>query len=207
MKKIFVLSALIFSSVCFAQTEQGSKFIGGGIGYSSSGGENKVGTTSTDKPTTSAFTFTPQFGYLIATDLAVGAQLNVNLMKVKDGDDKTTSNTFGLSVFAKKYQQIVDRVYIFGQANIGFSSGKTKFDNGGTEVDGPTTNTFGINIFPGVEFFATPQISVFTSVGLLGLNFTNEKDDTGPVETNDKTTNFDLNLNLSNLNFGFFYYF
>mgnify|MGYP003635714751 CR=1 FL=1 len=209
MKKVLMMSVLLISAVAFGQTEKGSKYIGGGVGFSTSGGETDNGNTTVDAPTFSTYNVSPSVGYFVADDLAVGLMLNVSGTKWKDdaNDSKNTTSTFGVSLFAKKYKSIVENFYVFGQANVGFGAGSSKNENNGTSVDGPKTSSFFVGVAPGVEYFFSPKVSMSCSVGALSFVSSTEKEDFGGNEVKDKDSTFDLNLNLSAVNFGFYYFF
>lgn len=209
MKRIFTLAVMLLSVGAFAQTEQGSKYLGGSIGFSSTGGETDNGTTTTDNPTRSNFNVSPTFGYFVADDLAVGVMFNYSGTKVNDdvNDTKSTNNTFGLSLFGKKYKSIVENFYVFGQVNVGFASGKSETENNGTTVEGPKRSSIFLGVAPGVEYFFSPKVSMSCSVGALSFASNSEKQDFGGTEVKDKESTFDLNLNLASVNFGFYYFF
>jgi hypothetical protein len=209
MKKVLMMSALFISALTFGQLEKGSEFVSGSAGFSSQGGEFDNGTSTTDSPTYSTFNVSPAGGYFVADGLAVGLSLGFSGTKWNDdaNDSKSKTSSFGLSVFAKKYKSIADKFYLFGQANVGFGSGKSETENNGTTVDGPKTNSIFFGLAPGAEYFFSEHISMSCSVGALSFISSTETEEVGGTEQKDKDTQFDFNLDLSAVNFGFTYYF
>lgn len=209
MKKVFLISALFISALSFGQLEKGSKLVGGSLGFSSQGGEVDNGTSTTDSPTYSTFNVSPTGGYFVADELAVGLALNFGGTTWKDesSDMKSKTSSFGLSVFAKKYKSIADKFYLFGVANVGIGSGKSETENNGTTVDGPKTNSLSLGLAPGAEYFFSPHFSISCTVGGIGFISSTETEDVGGTEIKDKDTNFDFNVDLTGVNFGFTFYF
>jgi outer membrane protein len=86
MKKTLLSLALLATGVAsYAQLAQGTMMLGGGIGFSSSGGTTEttgatgaaaVLNTSITAPATSSFSISPTFGYFMSENMAVGGSLN-----------------------------------------------------------------------------------------------------------------------------------
>lgn len=209
MKKLFTIAALALATVAFSQTEKGTLFVGGSAGFSSQSGSNESGGTTVDDPKVVSGNFMPRVGYFVADDLAVGVRVGYSSTKTDDkaNDTKNSSSSFGAGVFAKKYVSLGDRFFIFGMADIGFGSSKSKIESGNTTTESDPTKTFGINISPGVEFFPCSQIGISASFGQLGFNSESTSGDFGGTDYKDKSSSFDLNLNSNTLNFGFHWYF
>ena len=81
MKKLnlFFAGILILS----VANVNGQVFFGGNIGLTTSGGSTSLNGTSTDKTSTTSFTFSPMVGYFLSDNLAVGGQINFSSSTVK----------------------------------------------------------------------------------------------------------------------------
>ncbi len=130
MKKIvFVFSLLCCSSGLLAQTiyaiEKGS-FLAGGktkLAFSSQPyiGDEKIKTTS--------FRFSPNLGYFVADQWAIGGKLDFETSSTKFGNmDPEKYNDMGIGVFSRYYfLPATHQTNFFGEA--GFSIGSYKYDD------------------------------------------------------------------------------
>lgn len=87
MKKILVaLFSILVVNANAQKIEEGTSLIGGSVSFQTTKGNNSV-------------VINPNYGYFVANNFAVGANLNVSFRK--EGDTKT--NQFGLGPFARYY--------------------------------------------------------------------------------------------------------
>jgi outer membrane protein W len=164
---------------------EGDVYASGSVGFNSA----KFGDAKSN-----AFTFSPAVGYFITENIA----LEVNLMvgSAENASDDKTSN-FGGGLGA---------TYFFTPANqfsftlgAGVSYVNSKFEpNGGGEAK---SNAFAIAVAPGVSYFVSDCIALRASFG--ALSYASSKAD----GADDAATNFGLNLDLSDINFGITYKF
>lgn len=153
MKKMFF--ALLIGSLLIitanAQTEKGDCMVGGGFRLNTSKNNTEIA-------------FTPNVGFFIINDLALGG--NLVLDYTKSGDNKFTS--FGIGPFARYCFPGV-KVRPILQANFNYLSTKSKI---GTNAS--STNT-GINYFlgGGAAIFISDQVSLDF---LMGYDHTKYKD-------------------------------
>ncbi len=92
MKKTLLSLALLATGVAsYAQLAQGTMMLGGGIGFSSSGGSTETtGATPAaanvkiDAPAVSSFTISPTFGYFMSENMAVGGSINFGSSSTTD---------------------------------------------------------------------------------------------------------------------------
>ena len=78
MKKLFVISALALFGLANAQIEKGTWLIEGktGLGFNNVSTQLKKGNESIDGPKVSTFSISPNVGYFVADNLAIGLELN-----------------------------------------------------------------------------------------------------------------------------------
>lgn len=108
-----------------AQTEKGKGFIGGSFSFGTSKQNNST-------PSLNTFTLTPQGGYFLANNLAIGLALPLNLSKLRGlnytvWDDEQgfyvdtygpKEFSFGISPFIRKYIDVKKNLKFFAQANL-----------------------------------------------------------------------------------------
>jgi hypothetical protein len=202
MKRLKLIFAGIF--LLSVTIVNGQVFIGGNLGFSSTGGSNSVGGTSTDNPTTTLFTFSPMGGYFLSDKLAVGGYINFSSKNEKfPGNPESTlvTNTFGLQPFIRYYALRINKFSIFGQGYIGYywsSEKSTPIDN---NVVGPTTTLFMFGIIPGISFDLTNNISLEASINLLNLSYSYyvEKVTSDGTENKTVSSNFSFGAGVDNI--------
>lgn len=150
MKKLlfgaFVLGAGLFS-VANAQIQQGNWMVGGSVA---------------NVKFTNGFSMslTPQAGYFIKDNWAVGGRVNLDVISATGGG---TSTNIDLGAYTRYYispgeagiDNFLQHGRFFGQADVGFT--------GINQSAGATTNGVGLGIGAGYSYFLTPN------VGLEGL--------------------------------------
>ncbi len=196
MKKLFLVTIVAFamSSISNAQF-----FVGGGVGFDLTGGKTVIGSTTTDKPKTTSFDFSPVVGYVLSDNLEVGLELSLNTEKTKTFDTPETigkTTGFGLSPFARYYAVKMDKFGIFAQGVLVYNLETSKLTVSSTTTKGPKTTTLGFGVLPGISYDLNDQISLLAHINGLNLGFTREteKDDNGNKDI-DNNFGFGVNLN------------
>lgn len=158
--------------------EKGSMFIEGGV------------SVSTVKDNSDAYAINPQFGYLIADNIAIGLDLDVSGSTTGKGTPaERKNNGFGVGAFARYYFLELDsrRLKVYGEAGLGYSHVKTEVLN----VE-DTTNGIKANITVGLNYFFTKKwAATFALADILTYNNANP-------ENRPTTSSFNLNINLFN---------
>lgn len=194
MKKI-ILSLAVVALGYSAQAQEdfgfkkGNYLLEGSIRYN----------TSDDKAISvkeNEFNFTPQVGYFVDDQWAVGVYFDLNTTKVDRYEstkniDKT--NAFNVGVFGRYYfLDLGERFKVYGQANVGFANSKRTVELAGlpkAEVKGSGVNA-GLDL--GVNYFVTPKIAInFAFANLVDYTTTKPKD--GKAQN-------DFNMNINNFN-------
>ena len=201
MKKIlFLILMITVSSVAMAQ--QGSWYIGGLVGISSSTDEDS-GSGLEFK--TSSWAFGPEIGTFLKDDIQLGVALGIGGSKdTFDGDDVSKSFQLDPTIYGRKFFKIDDNFSVFAGLYLSLISEKTTDYNPTIEF---TTSGFGANLGAGVAYALSSR---FTAVGQYGiLGFESTKDETDGTETN-KNSSFSFGVNTiggSVFNIGIYYTF
>lgn len=171
MKKvIFTLVALVSFSAAFAQFEAGRKLVGGnfGFGFSTAKIERDNATTTVGKG--SEFTFTPQFGYFVIDNLALGAGIGLSTSSFKEdgSSDKRTDTEVTFSPFARYY--FGPGVFVHGGIDVGSNKVKYSGDFSGEEKE----SIFGGNIGVGYAIFLNDHVAIEPMVAYEARTLTNK---------------------------------
>ncbi|WP_028295383.1 outer membrane beta-barrel protein [Olivibacter sitiensis] len=167
MKKLLLtaVAALAISFGAKAQTEQGKIILGGSVGYSY---DHLNGSDAN----TQSFNVTPNIGYFISDNFAIGTRVGYAYRQEKDGEIKDKWGSFVAVPFARKYSG-TETFKFFGELSVPMAWGTVK--NDGTKV--ASTANYGVQLSPGVAFFPKSNFGIELSVrGLYYGNdrFTNE---------------------------------
>ena len=194
MKKIILTVAAVFA-LTFANAQDakestgegfsnGDLYLTGTAGFSS----DKTGDLKND-----GFTLSPGLGYFVTDNIAIEGQLTYESTKTDNGitDDKTSG--FGIAAGAKYFWTPASKFSLSLGANISYMS--TKFDNADV-----TEKEIGFNIPLGLHYFVSDDFAITSSWGGFGYS-SNDNGGDGA----DKTTGFNLGLDLSSINFGLIY--
>jgi hypothetical protein len=161
-------------------------------------------------------------GYFFKKYLATGMSAGYNEVKnerlLLNSDGSTTQinafeSGFSLVPFLDYYIPIDNkqRFYLFSRVQLNYkhSSGVTE-----STTNNVLTRTFtqnngvGIGLVPGIMVFVVDRFAVTTSVGLLGFNYRNIKTrQTDKPDGRVTTTDFNLKIDILQLNLGFAVYF
>lgn len=188
MKRTLLLIAIsVIALKSHAQTEAGKFMLGGNVIYNSS--------KNSDDISTATVSITPQAGYFIKKNLAIGTAIGYQMqrLQVNHGDvsnsytNKTTS--FVVAPFARYYTNITEQFRFFGQLSVpmSFGNSKTGDGEGNHYVKQSTNRSIGAKLSPGFAFFpGGSKVSFEFSVE--GLNY------------NHGSNTYDESLNLNNYN-------
>lgn len=196
MKKILTLVALLATTASFAQLSQGTIYGTANMGITSTSSETTNAGTKTAESTNTTGNFGFGAGYFIADGLSVGLAVNLNNTTFKDelngGETSTSTNLFGVG--ARKYASLSDNFALFGQLGVGFGSGKSETEAGGTTTTTNEFSAFAVQLAPGFTFFPNDRIGLDVTVGSIGYTSTTNKNPAGNNETSNGTFNFGINL-------------
>ena len=198
MKKLMMTLAVTMAAL--TMNAQG-KYVGGSMGLT---------TQSYDGSTQTSISFNPHFGISFNKNMGVGLELGYshNIDKThKDEPDgyQNTLNTFSVSPYLRFTPLHLDKVAIFADAMLSYSTSNTKreFNNAGSVNTDFTTNTYGFFVKPGIAYGINKHFGLTARLGNL-FSVSSSKPDT---EGSKATTTIQF-LNVSNaISFGLFYKF
>lgn len=198
MKKLFLSASLAFFGIVSAQTEKGSFFISGktNLGFTSNTIKYKAQGQTFDGPKTNTFTISPNVGYFVIDNLALGVALDFksSTTKIKAGteiespDDPTFTN--GTKETQTILSIIPNATYFFSEGKtrpylntgIGFANTKNKnnyimynssgdilFSNSETKSDGFVWTANG-----GLIFLITENIALDLGLGYTNYSYKND---------------------------------
>lgn len=209
MKKIILsLAVLAFGYTNAQEVKQateygfskGNIFVEGQLSFGSSKETESAGGTDVSELKAGTFTFTPKAGFFVTDDLAVGAQLAISSGKEEEtvfgSPNVTTEETvsgFGAGVFARYYfLNLGERFKTYAEVGAGFGTTKNEVDS--EEV--AKTNTFGIGLDLGINYFVTKKIAI--SFGLADVLAFNSSKTEFPGGGESKESSFGGNVNVFN---------
>lgn len=192
MKKVFLFLFLLSYSVIFCQEKddfegfkKGDFYISGQLSYSSSESNNND---------FSDFRFQPIVGFFI--DKSNSLELGLIIGSNESGQSEISS--LGATASLVHFFNVEDKFSFTLGGGLAYIS--SSFEN---SFQGDyKSNIFQIAVFPGVNYFLTNKIALNANIGV--LSYAREKSDLPGAEANN---NFNINFNLSNVNFGFIYRF
>jgi opacity protein-like surface antigen len=206
MKKLFVFVA--FLMIAASGLINAQLFIGGYIGFRTSGGSEDNGNGAEDKTSSLNVDFGPMAGYFLSDNLAAGVKIVASLDRTKTppfytGADETinTQTTFGILPFLRYYALQLNKFSVFGQAQAGLTFGSSKTKTGSTKTDGPKTTTIGISVFPGIAFDISDHVALEAQINLFNLGFSikTEKLEAEGVTTKETTRMAGFGFDMDNI--------
>ena len=133
MKKMKIIVCFLAATFVYslqAQTGAGSIIVGGSTSFSINHNSMKTKSddTDTDPTKTNSFSISPQAGYFIIDNLAVGVSLPISLSASKDpNDNKERNSSIAFVPFGRYYiPSPSDLINPFAQIGIGIGSNKRK---------------------------------------------------------------------------------
>ena len=166
MKKIVTVIALaLICSGAYAQFNQGRYLAGGSVGFSATTSKAKTDAATSTYLHSTSFNISPDIGYFVIDNLAVGAALNLSSSTSKgDGNDnsKTTLTNFSLTPFARYYLS----QGIFFQGQVGFGTGSRKEKENGSNTTTTTKHgVFDWALSAGYAYFLNDFVAIEPMVG------------------------------------------
>lgn len=184
MKKIVTL--LAFALICsgaYAQFNKGRILAGGSVAFSALTGKTKDNNSTSTNSHTTSFNISPDVGYFIIDNVAVGGMLNLSTWSRKgDGDDdsKQSQTEFTLTPFGRYY--LDQGIFFQGQVGFGSRTDKYKLDNSNTTV----STKYGVlnwAIGAGYAYFLNDNVAVEPIVGFTSSSYKNKDADVKSIES------------------------
>ena len=216
MKKLLLAAAVAFFAGVNAQTTgsnlDGTTFITGRVGYD----YMKDNNTNT---TVHNYSFMPTIATFVSANWAIGggigfqgntSDVSMDIMGYTLAAEQSNTS-FVIQPFARRYWDLSNKLYFFGQIDVPVSFGKME-----TEVEIPAAlagivpaNSFntedkytsvGVFVRPGLDYFINENWSLEATIGAVG--YSNMKPENGK-----SVDNFSIGVDMSNIMFGVKYLF
>jgi hypothetical protein len=200
-KPLLLLLIVIASSpVLQAQISKGDIFIGGAIGFGSV--KNESSDAGNDNKQSSV-TIAPALGVVTGNNLVWGFDLPVSMYKYKAGPSDIVNRTnlsAGAGVFARKYLEVANRLYLFGQGRLGGN-----YVNEKNSVQGSRQKTTGygfeLSLYPGISYSLKKNIhleSGFYNLASIGYFHRKTTSNNPSVLSSGETSGFSVNAIANN---------
>ena len=201
MKKIILTVAAVFA-LTFANAQDtkestggpgfanGDLYLTGTAGFSS----EKEGDDKID-----GFELSPGLGYFITNNVALEGQLTYMSEKDVSGATETKSTGFGIAAGVRYFWTPASQFSLSLGGNISYMSTKFEVATPGGSAEG-TAKEIGFNIPLGMNYFVSDNWALTTTWGGFGYS-SNDNGGDGA----EKTTGFNLGLDLSSITFGLLY--
>jgi hypothetical protein len=176
LKNFLICFIVFFSFALNAQIMEGTKYLGGSLGFNSSKAKSDNAEAITD------WSVSPEVGYFFMDNMAAGLRLSLN--GSSSGDDFSSGGFAGL-VYVRKFWNASDNFHLFGGLNVGYGTNNVSvgsFDS--------SENIFGAALDFGIWYNITDKWSVAGTLGNLGFSTISNPDD-----DQDGETGFGLNVN------------
>ncbi len=133
MKKLVtIMIGVALSTACFAQFSKGTIMAGGSLSATFDTDKTEAGNITTTTGTRSSFSVSPQAGYFVIDNLAVGAGIDLytSTFKPQNSTNKSTSSSTSLAPFARYYYK-----KLYGEFAFNVGTGNNKTTSGATTTD------------------------------------------------------------------------
>ena len=215
MKKVLLIAlGLVMGVSSYAQESEASgnkMWIGGVVGFNSN--NDKDANDNTNDVSTFSYAVGPTFGYMLNEQMGVGINTMFTASTATRNNstaDVTKNSGYNFEPFFRYYFAGTGNFKFYGDLGVSFGGGKTTFEDNTGASNESKYGTFGVNVYPGMQYWFNDNWSMASTIGLLGYNSrTNNKGETdnGGNSKEKTTSDFGLNANFSSLKFAFFYHF
>lgn len=204
MKKVILMVAFIAATVA----ANAQFYIGGGFQLNSS---KPVHAEDADVDATTRFSLIPEIGYNIDDKWTIGlgigykhiSNFTLTVDDYKLGFDKM--NGFTIQPYVRYNFVKWNNVSLFAQGGLGYTYAKGTVEGERRSDDfDATIGTFYIGFMPGVKVDLSKKLSLIATIGNLGWETTSVG---GDIDGIDPSSTFDLNVDLSQINFAMYYNF
>jgi hypothetical protein len=201
-------AVLLFTLLFTGWSLHAQIFVGGSLSLNSSKASSTTGSTTTELGKNFNYDFSPEVGYFLSENLAIGVGLGIGNSKtttpITDSEYSTTN--WSIRPFARYYAMKVGSFSVFGEGALALGGSSSQTTSGSTTTDGLSTTTFGISLQPGFAYDLSDKVSLLAKIGGIyyNTNGTSITNGTGAnaVKTETSNPSFGLGLNLSSISFG-----
>mgnify|MGYP003610339390 CR=1 FL=1 len=204
MKKIILTVAAVFAfGFANAQdkTESSEGFSKGDVFAS---GAISLGSSKTGDFKANSFEFAPKVGYFVSENIAVGASVGFNSLKLDNGSDDAKNSGVGFGAFGRYYFTPASKFSLFAELGVDYTTTDEEFDaeDGTLYASSFESKELGLGLGLGMNYFVSSNFSLEAGIAVLGYT-SNDNGGDGA----DKTNTFALGANLAAVSFGVNYKF
>lgn len=218
ISKVTAFTAALLCFVCYANAqtiEKGKNFINGSIAFNKQSNEPNAQNSNSSRYNGQGTHFSVKYGKFINDNSILGV---MGIYSASKSDIKTiynstssvtsnsTGNILGAGFFYRKYFEIANRFYFYGEANALYSNGKIKSTNITSTVttkDTTKQNNFNIGVSPGLTYRVFKNLHLDASLpNVANVFYSSSKNNTmGKSESYGFQTSLSSQL-LENMNIG-----
>lgn len=191
MRKLFSLAVIAM----FAISASAQYYIGGSLSFES----NTIKPKGGDKTTTTGFGFAPEFGYSLDDRTDIGLAIGFSNRTEKHGDNKDKDNTFRIAPYYRYTFLEFGKFQVAGQADLSFSTSKTKDESAGTVHSEYKNSGFGLMVAPVLKYNLSDKFTLLTNLNFANLGFTQKTTKDVQADTKTDTTHFGFGIDTDNL--------
>ena len=198
----------------------GRWYLGGMLGFVVNTGKHEDGSNVTDDPKNTEFDIIPTLGYVINDKWAVALGIGYTSFSTKtvndiDGNNVDLKSKSGQFVIMPKvgyFKQLTNNLYCIPYFYVGFGFGNSYdeeydfIDEQVVKINENKLSSFEIGVAPSLKYFLSDYWAISLSYGKLYYQNTT-KTDKENTDHKEKTSNYGLDLDLSSINFGLYYFF
>lgn len=178
MKKILLtlIAALAFTA-SYAQFTKGRMLAGGNVSLSTSSNKVDQGGSLTPTSKSTSFQLSPNVGYFVIDNLAIGAGLGLGLSTIKTENSTINSKTNISSLEFEPFVRYYLKQGVFVEGQFGLGTTKYKYEN--STFPSSTVNTTSWSIGAGYPYFLNDNVAIEPFLGYRRIS----NDNGGPVQS------------------------
>jgi opacity protein-like surface antigen len=186
MKKIILTVAAVFAmSFANAQDKKESSegFAKGDVFIS---GAVSLGSSKTGDFKANSFEVAPKVGYFVSENIAVGASLGFNSLKLDNGSDDVKNSGVGFGAFGRYYFTPASKFSLFAELGVDYTTTDKEFDDSDLTIYDSSfkSKELGLGLGLGMNYFVSSNFSIEAGVAVLGYT-SNDNGGNGADKTNE----------------------
>lgn len=199
MKKFALIAIAMLAMGPLAKAQL---YVGGSLGVNGNNSKEVDNGKTELNPSSTTIGFSPEVGFFLSDNFAVGLYLNSSFTFWNDRDSanplKTNTTTWGIAPYARWYAIQSDKFGLFLEGQLFFLHNGGKSTAGGVSTEAPKTNAFGLQIVPGLSYNLTDNLQLQMRLDVLGAHFTHSTTTSPVTKVKDVSNDYGLNFNSHN---------
>jgi outer membrane protein W len=207
MKRVFVTMAALLTAFLSLKAQEGSWYVGGNAGFSTSQGKTEINNTETKTGKGNNWSFSPEIGTFLTNQIQVGIGVTINGSKSDNQatpqNTETTTNSYGGTLYGRCYFG-KEAFKPFIGLNASVLPGNSKSTTGNTTFKSKTMS-FGANVNAGFGYALSKRVTAVGSFGFFGYNYNSSEPANSNTKFKQSSFGFDANTLGNRFNIGFYY--